>query len=114
MASTKKKQTELPGTQSPDDIDTVDDLMADFMNKKEECALEKKVLKRMEEQRDAIQHKVIELLRQHKRKVYVYRDGVMSWKVRVADKSKLVFTRDHDKAAEEVRPKRARKTPAVG
>lgn len=104
---TKKRQTEIPGTAPADQVDDIDNAVADYLNFKEAAA-------RMKGDLDKQKDELLELLRQHKRKVYIFRDGVMRWTVRLADKSQLKIQRDHDKQAEDVRPKRARATPAVG
>jgi hypothetical protein len=107
--ATKKKQTQIPGTEPPEDIDAVDDAIADFLNARS-------ALLNMRKEALRLKVGVLALLREHGRKAYVYRDGIYRYTVKANDEVTLHVKRDHEKKSEDVRPRRARRTsaPAVG
>lgn len=102
----KKQQTEIPGTQDPDQLPALDDACADFLNAR---GMVLGARKEMLQLKTAL----IALMVEHKRKRYVYRDGVFVFVFTTPSKTELHSRREHVKKAEAKRPKRARSAPEV-
>ena len=100
-----KVQTEIPGTAPPDQVDAIDDAAADYLNGRS-------VLLNMRKEVLGQKNGVLALMREHKRKRYVYRDGVYQFVFTADDKSELHVKREHEKKREGDRPRRSRRTPA--
>jgi hypothetical protein len=66
--SQKKTQLEVPGTEHPDDVEAIDDAMADYLNARA-------AVLRMKQGQRELKAAVLALMKEHKRQKYVYRDG---------------------------------------
>jgi hypothetical protein len=72
--SSKKQQQIIPGTEHPDDVEAIDDAMADFLTARAN-------LLRMKQETNSLKAGVLSLMQEHKRERYVFRDGAYRYTV---------------------------------
>jgi hypothetical protein len=106
--SSKKRQTEIPGTQHPDDIDEIDDAIADYLST---LTTETRVKREAKEAVTRAKAAALALMQEHKRKVYVYRDGTYKYEFKRDSTEELKYTR-RSEAKETARARSAGEEPA--